>query len=241
MSCFKSNEKKALHHILSVLLVALISCISIFGISSYDVQHHSVLKMIGYFGGVVGLPVALLVVCWKNQRFRWYLLIAIILILPLSICKYYYNIETEDHDLTNYLNGGTSFYDAAAEFLPTKDELQCADNIEYTHKSWKTGREYIYLAINYDASMYNLITEHMQQTYESNLRRYSGSPHYCTEYEPFLLNGHSYRCCDIVLDGEYYAIAYSLCEDNYAISIVFLSDSNLASMSVADILKSLNI
>ena len=141
----------------------------------------------------------------------------------------YRNWLTEVTNFEDYLGEDTDFNQAAAVFLPEKEDLAEYEISRYAHGSYPDGREYIWLQVDcgtQESELVNVAKAKMEMAWEE----YASYPN----GDQFLLNGLNFRCCTVYLDKDY-GLAYA--EEGNTLYLLFLTDPDLEYMDITSVIK----
>ena len=165
-------------HFLSALIAISFGLIGLIGIIYYDIGEFRFSSTIGYFGLFVVLPTAVLFLCSKRWIIRWYLGLMVLVLLFASTFNYYIDSFVVSENISNYLKENSQFNIFASLFLPEETDLESAEKIEYINKRWYAGRQYIYLSVRYDASMFDSTIDKLNRVHALAKSTHSGAPYY---------------------------------------------------------------
>lgn len=221
-------------HFLSAIIAISFGLVGLLGIIHYDIGEFRFSSTIGYFSLFVVWPIGVLFLCSKKRIIRWYIGAMVLILLLTSAFNYYMDSFVVSENISSYLKEDSQFNTIASMFLPEEKDLESAEKIEYIHKRWYAGRQYIYLSARYDASMYDTIIDKLSRVHALAKSTHSGAPYYLTEEAPFVMNGHIYRSLRLSYCGEDYALIFCYCNDSSSIQMVFMRDPYLSWISVED-------
>ena len=163
----------------------------------------------------------------------WIMIAIVISLLAVVIAVQAYNgILHEENDVANYLTADSEFTYAASIFLPERVDLVTSQVSDYVHGRYNRGTEYLYFTVSYSPSQYEAAKEFARNRLELAWKEYAAYGY----GETFLLNDREFQCCTVYVEKDY-AYAYHASDDDYTITYLFLTDSNLEYMSVVDFME----
>lgn len=220
-------------HIITISILLPLLCAMAIGSYYYVADAYNIINLAGYLGCIFGVPIVLVIAFWRKKVLRYYLLAALLIVTPLLLCRYYLISVTVDTDFSNYINGDSVFFETAKKYLPSGEKLLCAEDVEYLHNKSNADREYMWISLQYSAEEFEHIADALNNTYINC----SNNDNTCYKDDDFIYYGQVYKCLEI-MNGEYYAMAYSICDNTHIINIIFLTDSDLSSIAVRYVLDS---
>jgi len=171
-----------------------------------------------YFVGFFGIPVLLLVLCWKIKAVRYQLLVCVI-ILAIWLPYSYGFTRVYKNDFSAYLANETAFSEKAAEYMPSSNAISNTQVISYEEQNTLNGNfKLIKLTVAYEDEMFQTEKENLKKRYQANLKEY--------HYDDFYLDGERFYCFAIPDDKVSYAMAYHTCSDEGTITYLFFQNKH---------------
>ncbi len=237
----RSIFKNIQHHFIALLFALLVATMGIACIVCYDFNDLSLIGVIGYISIIIFIATIMILCCRKWRIMRPYIMILAIPLMIISVWGFFINSRITTKDLSDYLQADTSFHEVASMFLPTNQEVAEANHVNYQHTKWLAAREYITISMRYDHDEYAKIKKRLSESCGTAIRTHYGPPYYWQHGGTFFLNGLIYQTYDLVYEHSYYAFAVCFCEETGGMSFIFISDPDLASVAVIDLIDKHNI
>lgn len=233
--------KNIRRHFITFLFALWIATTVLGAIGNYHYDDMSLFGILGYVGIILFSATIMILCCRKWRIMRPYVIIFAIPLLLISGLVFLARNRTTTTDLSDYLQADTSFHEVASMFLPTEEEIAEADHVNYQHTEWLFEREYISISMQYDQHEFAKIKARLSDSHARAIGTHYGKPYYWDRGKSFFLNGLIYQTYDLVYEHSYYAFAAGFCEETGGMSFIFLSDPDLASIAVVDVIDMLDI
>lgn len=227
-------------HIVSLLLAVIAVMAFCHCANAYPSTQRTLADILSFVFVFGGIPIALLLKLWEVRPLKWYALIATIVILSISACRYYSTTIVLETDISKYLCEQSDFSKAASFVMPRKQNFSDADEVAYTHiKTYDLlGFEAMEVQLRYTSdALPSAIKCAEEQFAQLENSPQEGVDCFSVDSEGIVLYGHKYTTYTFVMDGIDYAVAYSHCTENNSVSYILLSSTCLSFMSPGDLLE----